>query len=38
MWVGQKNKLTYLRARKGSHPRAVHDQRTQSTFCSVRFA
>jgi hypothetical protein len=38
MRVGQKNKLTYLWARKGSRPRAMHDQRTQSTFCSVRFA
>jgi len=31
-WVGQKNKLTYRWARKGSRPRAVHDQRTQSTY------
>ena len=30
--VGQKNKLTYRWARKGSRPRAVHDQRTQSTY------
>jgi hypothetical protein len=30
MRVGQKNKLTYRRARKGSRPRAAHDQRTQS--------
>ena len=30
MRVGQKNKLTYRWARKGSRPRAVHDQRTQS--------
>src|SRR5207344_3175583 len=29
MRVGQKNKLTYRWARKGSRPRAVHDQRTQ---------
>jgi hypothetical protein len=29
--VGQKNKLTYRLARKGSRPRASHDQRTQST-------
>ena len=32
MRVGQKNKLTYRRARTGSRPRAVHDQRTQSTW------
>ena len=32
MRVGQKNKLTYRWARKGSRPRAVHDQRTQSTY------
>src|SRR5262245_50844286 len=31
MQVGQKNKLTYRWARKGSRPRAAHDQRTQST-------
>ena len=30
--MGQKNKLTYRWARKGSRPRAVHDQRTQSTY------
>jgi transposase len=30
MRVGQKNKLTYRWARKGSRPRATHDQRTQS--------
>jgi hypothetical protein len=30
--VGQKNKLTYRWARKGSRPRAAHDQRTQSTY------
>ena len=30
--VGQKNKLTYRRARKSSRPRAIHDQRTQSTY------
>ncbi len=29
MRVGQKNKLTYLWARKGTRPRLVHDQRTQ---------
>ena len=29
---GQKNKLTYRWARKGSRPRAIHDQRTQSTY------
>jgi hypothetical protein len=32
MRVGQKNKLTYRSARKGSRPRATHDQRTQSTY------
>jgi putative transposase len=32
MRVGQKNKLTYRWARKGSRPRAVHDQRPQSTY------
>src|SRR3954465_4608617 len=32
MRVGQKNKLTYRWARKGSGPRAIHDQRTQSTY------
>jgi hypothetical protein len=32
MRVGQKNKLTYRWAKKGSRPRAVHDQRTQSTY------
>lgn len=32
MRVGQKNKLTYRWARKGSRPRAAHDQRTQSTL------
>jgi putative transposase len=31
MRVGQKNKLTYRWARKGSRPSAAHDQRTQST-------
>src|SRR5215469_10117380 len=36
MRVGQKNKLTYRWARKGSRPRAAHDQRTQ--ICSVRSA
>src|SRR5258707_1628353 len=41
MRVGQKNKLTYRWATKGSRPRAVHDQRTQSTYvfgavCPVR--
>ena len=30
--MGQKNKLTYRWARKGSRPRAAHDQRTQSTY------
>ena len=32
MRVGQKNKLTYRWARKGSRPRAAHDQRTQATY------
>src|SRR6516165_4450302 len=32
MRVGQKNKLTYRWARKGSRPRAAHDQRTRSTY------
>jgi hypothetical protein len=32
MRVGQKNKLTYRWARKGLRPRAIHDQRTQSTY------
>ena len=32
MRVGQKNKLTYRWARKGSRPRAAHDQRTQSSY------
>jgi hypothetical protein len=32
MRVGQKNKLTYRCARRGSRPRAIHDQRTQSTY------
>ena len=32
MRVGQKNKLTYRWAKKGSRPRATHDQRTQSTY------
>ena len=41
MRVGQKNKLTYRWARKGLRPRAIHDQRTQSTYlfgavCSER--
>ena len=31
MRVGQKDKLTYRWARKGSRPRVTHDQRTQST-------
>src|SRR5262249_58431455 len=30
--VGPKNKSTYRGARKGSRPRAAHDQRTQSTY------
>src|SRR5207244_12657504 len=32
MRVGQKNKLTYRWATKGSRPRAIHDQRKQSTY------
>jgi hypothetical protein len=32
MRIGQKNKLTYRWVRKGSRPRATHDQRTQSTY------
>ena len=32
MRVGQKDKLTYRWARKGSRPRIFHDQRTQSTY------
>jgi putative transposase len=32
MRVGQKNKLTYLWARKGTRPRIDHDQRTQSVY------
>jgi transposase len=32
MRVGQKNKLTYRWARTGSRPRAIRDQRTQSTY------
>ena len=32
MRVGQKNKLTYRWARTGSRPRAIHDQRTESTY------
>jgi hypothetical protein len=32
MRVGQKNKLTYLWARRGTRPRLDHDQRTQSTY------
>jgi hypothetical protein len=32
MRVGQKNKLTCRWARKGSRPRATHDQRTQSAY------
>ena len=35
--VGQKNKLTYRWARKGSPPRAIHDQRTQSTYLFVQY-
>jgi len=32
MRVGQKNKLTYLWARRGTRPRLEHDQRTQSAY------
>ena len=32
MRVGQKNKLTYLWARKGRRPRLTHDQRTCSAY------
>ena len=32
MRVGQKNKLTYGWARKGSRPRLAHDQRTQWAY------
>lgn len=32
MRAGQKNKLTYRWARKGSRPRATHDRRTRSTY------
>ena len=32
MRVGQKNKLPYRWARKGTRPRAAHDQRTQSAY------
>jgi transposase len=32
MRVGQKNKLTYLWAKKGTRPRLDHDQRTQSAW------
>ncbi len=32
MRVGQKNKLTYLWARKGTRPRLDHDQRTRSAY------
>jgi hypothetical protein len=32
MRVGQRNKLTYRWARKGSRSRAIYDQRTQSTY------
>src|SRR5215471_3624236 len=35
MRVGQKNKLTYRWARKGSRPRAAHDQRTNRLICLV---
>ena len=32
MRVGQKNKLTYCWAKKGSRPRIAHDQRTQWAY------
>jgi len=32
MRVGQKNKLTYRWARRGTRPRAAHDQRTQWAY------
>jgi hypothetical protein len=32
MRVGQKNKLTYLWARRGTRPRLAHDQRTRSAY------
>jgi len=32
MRVGQKNKLTYVWAPKGTRPRLTHDQRTQSAY------
>ena len=32
MRVGQKNKLTYLWAQRGTRPRLDHDQRTQSAY------
>jgi len=32
MRVGQKNKLTYCWAKKGTRPRVAHDQRTQSAY------
>src|SRR6516165_8630396 len=32
MRLGQKNKLTSRMSRKGSRPRAAHDQRTQSAY------
>ncbi len=32
MRVGQKNKLTYRWARKGTRPRAAHDQRTKWAY------
>lgn len=32
MRVGQKNKLTYCWAKKGTRPRIAHDQRTQSAY------
>ena len=38
MRVGQKNKLTYRWARKGSRPRAVHDDARSRPICSERSA
>ena len=37
MRIGQKNKLTYRWATKGSRPRAPHDQRTESTYLFSAF-
>ncbi len=32
MRVGQKNKLTYRRAKQGTRPRAAHDLRTKWAY------